>query len=132
MPLPTGSLADPNVAAHRLDARAHPVTKTVAASGAALTIDGALGSIWDVTLTAACTFTFANFPTSADAEPIQIVLRQDATHGRVVTWPANIKWAGGTPTFTTAAATSVDRVTLRPDIVGGAGKYLAEASLAYA
>lgn len=76
---------------------------TVAASGAAQTLpDVTTATIHYVTLTAACTFTF---PTAAAGKSFTLVLIQDATGSRTATWPASVKWAGGTaPTLTTTAA----------------------------
>lgn len=45
-------------------------------------------------------------PTNLSAgKTYQLLITQDATGSRLVTWPANVKWAGGTaPTLSTAAA----------------------------
>jgi len=88
-----------------LDAKA-PVTEsvnTVATSGAAQTIPAPTSqSISRITLSANCTLTF---PTATAGQSLTIVLIQDATGSRTVTWPAAVKWAGGTaPTLTTTAA----------------------------
>jgi hypothetical protein len=60
-----------------------------------------LGQKHLITLGGNLTFTFATFQ-----GPANFVLRlvQDGTGGRTVTWPANVKWPGGTaPTLSTAA-----------------------------
>lgn len=49
------------------------------------------------------TFTFSNPPKAGTL--ITIVLVQDGTGSRTVTWPATVKWSGGTaPTLTTTAS----------------------------
>jgi hypothetical protein len=87
---------------------AEPVN-TVATSGAAYTVpDIGTATVHDVTLSASCTFTF---PTAAPGKSFTIVLRQDATGGRAVTWPAAVKWpSAAVPTLTTTAG-AVDLLT---------------------
>jgi hypothetical protein len=82
-----------------------------ATSGATATLDLESGNVHDVTLTANCTFTFSNSPATGKSGSFTLVLKQDATGSRVVTWPAAVKWAGGSaPTFS-VAANSVDILT---------------------
>jgi len=70
-------------------------------SGASKTIDWGNGQQQKLTLTANCTLTF----TAPDGPgTFSIRLIQDATGSRTVTWPATVKWPGGTaPTLSTAA-----------------------------
>lgn len=77
-------------------------TNTVVASGAAQAIpDVTTATLNRITLTANCTFTF---PAAAAGKSFMVALVQDATGSRTATWPANVKWAGGTaPTLTTTA-----------------------------
>jgi hypothetical protein len=42
---------------------------------------------------------------------IEIVLTQDGTGGRAVTWPSSAKWSGGAPTLS-AAAGAIDRLVV--------------------
>lgn len=73
-----------------------------AASSTAATVDFTQGPNQKVTLTGACTFTFTapTYPSK-----VRIKLVQDATGSRAVTWPAAVKWTGGTaPTLTSTAA----------------------------
>lgn len=76
---------------------------TVAASGATQTVPAvATATISDITLTANCTLTF---PAAAAGKSFTLVLRQDATGSRTVTWPGTVQWPGGTtPTLTTTAS----------------------------
>lgn len=78
---------------------------TVAASGAAVTLPAMqTAAAHDVTLTAPCTLTF---PAASAGASFTLVLRQDATGGRVVTWPA-VKWPGGAAPTITPTASAVD------------------------
>lgn len=76
---------------------------TNGATGTTETIsDVASYTISVLTLTANCTMTF---PTAAAGKSFMLVLKQDATGSRTVSWPASVKWAGGAaPTLTTTAA----------------------------
>ena len=70
----------------------------------AYTIDLANGSLQILTLTGNCTFTF---PTATAGKSFTIILKQDATGSRTVTWPAAVKWPAGTaPTITSTASKS--------------------------
>ena len=89
-----------------------PKVHAVGNSGSALTIDASSTSGWikTITLNAACTFTLSG-ATSGRATTLELILTQDATGGRVVTWPASVKWSGGQPILSTAA-NAVDRIVL--------------------
>lgn len=70
----------------------------------AYTIDLANGSVQILTLTGNCTFTF---PTATAGRSFIMILKQDGTGSRTVTWPAAVKWPGGTaPTITSTASRS--------------------------
>lgn len=85
----------------------------VAASGAAVTLpDPAVASISRVTLTANCTFTF---PTPAAGKSFTLTLVQDATGSRLATWPASVKWPGGTAPTLTTTATKADVISFMAD-----------------
>ena len=60
-------------------------------------------------MTGNCTFTFTA-PTGGVAN-LLLRLVQDATGGRTATWPATVKWPGGSAPTLTAAANAVDIVT---------------------
>lgn len=82
----------------------------VAASGAAQTLDVRTATCFDVTLTANCTFTFAGVAASGStlANAFTLVLRQDATGSRTVTWPGSVKWPGGAAPVISSGASKVD------------------------
>lgn len=67
------------------------------------------GTLFDLTLTANCTYTFPSSPVSG----LQFILmqKQDATGSRTVTWPSNVRWAGGTAPTPTATASRTDVFT---------------------
>ena len=68
----------------------------------AYTIDLAGGSVQILTLTGNCTFTF---PTATAGKGFTLLLLQDATGSRTVTWPASVKWPASTaPTITSTAS----------------------------
>ena len=75
----------------------------VTTSGAAQTLpDVSSDTINRITLTANCTL---SFPAAAAGKSLSLILVQDATGSRTVTWPGTVKWASGTaPTLTTTAA----------------------------
>lgn len=71
---------------------------TVEASGATETLTDP-DTVHYLTLTANCTITF---PTAAVGKAFALVLKQDGTGSRTVTWPGTVKWPGGTvPVLTT-------------------------------
>ena len=76
-------------------------------SGAADTVDWGVGNKQKSMLTGNCTYTFTapNGPAS-----LTLKLQQDATGSRTVTWPAAVKWPGGTAPTLSTAATAIDIV----------------------
>lgn len=80
-------------------------------SSSSYTIDLENGNVYEVTLTDNCTFTFSNPPATGKGGSFTLILKQDGTGGRTVTWPAAAKWAGGTAPSLTAAASAVDILT---------------------
>lgn len=75
---------------------------TVANTTTAYTIDIAEGTIFDLTLTGNCTFTF---PADQAGRQFKLLLTQDGTGSRTVSWPSDVRWPGGTvPTLTTTAS----------------------------
>jgi hypothetical protein len=86
------------------------VLSTVAASGAAETIDLANGNVHDVTLTDDCTFTFTS-PAAGRARSFTLFLRQGASPPHLATWPGSVVWGDGSaPTLSTDLA-AVDVIT---------------------
>jgi len=81
-------------------------------TGTAYTIDLAGGSVQILTLTGNCTFTF---PTATAGRSFFLLLKQDATGGRTVTWPAAVKWPGGTAPTITSTASKMDKYVFTAD-----------------
>jgi hypothetical protein len=73
----------------------------------AYTIDLAGGSVQILTLTGNCTFTF---PTATAGQSFILLLKQDGTGGRTVTWPASVEWPGGTAPTITSTASKMDKL----------------------
>lgn len=71
-----------------------------------MTINLANGSIFTATLTGdVTTTTFTNESNSPVAgNSFTLILTQDGTGSRTVTWPAEVKWSGGAPILSTGAA----------------------------
>lgn len=93
------------------DSGGEETVDTVATSGASQTIDAADGNVHDITLTAACTLTLSAV-TSGKGNTLTLILRQDGTGGRLVTWPASISWLSGAAPLLQTAANGVDIITL--------------------
>ena len=82
-------------------------TPVVAVTCATTTVvDCTLGNIFTMPMsTNVTTLTMSN-PSSG--QTVNIVFTQDGTGSRVITWPANFKWSGGTAAALSTAATKVD------------------------
>jgi len=84
-------------------------TAVSANSSTAYTVDLTVANVFDITMTGNCTFTFSNPPASGTGGGFTLILTQDGTGSRTATWPASVKWAGGTaPTLTTTLTTGMD------------------------
>jgi hypothetical protein len=82
---------------------------TPAVSAGALTLDLETGNVFEVTLTGNVTsLTLANPPAAGRAGSATLILRQDATGGRTLAWPASVRWADGMPPVVSPAANAVD------------------------
>lgn len=84
------------------------------------------GNVFSVALTGNATFSVSN-ATAGKACSFTLYLKQDATGGRTVTWPAGTKWSGGAPTLS-AAAGAVDIFVLET-IDNGTNWYASVAGL---
>ena len=73
--------------------------------GATVTFDLSKARTQEVTLGGNRTIAFSN-PTTGMA--FRIILKQDGTGSRTVTWPAAVDWPGGTAPTLSTAASSVD------------------------
>lgn len=78
------------------------------------TLDLSISNVFDITLnTATTTFAFTTSGLSATkTTSFLIILRQDATGGRLVNWPSNVKWPSNIAPSLTTTANYHDIVTL--------------------
>jgi len=83
-------------------------TPTVANTSTAYTVNIAAGTLFDLTLTGNCTFTF---PTATAGRQFTLILNQDATGSRTITWPSTVRWAAGTAPTITATASKTDIIS---------------------
>ena len=85
----------------------------VANTGSAYTINLALGTIFDLTLTANCVYTF---PAPTAGKQFTLLQRQDGTGSRASTWPSNVRWDdGGVAPTPTATVWRTDAFTFLAD-----------------
>lgn len=78
---------------------------TATASGGTVTLSLANSDVFVVTMTASSTLAFSNAPASGRFKNILLVIRQDATGSRIVTWPASARWTDSvSPTLTTTGS----------------------------
>ncbi len=94
-----------------LDSGAHTIgfTQQTATGDGTTTIDWKLGNKFEFTFGAQNdTFTF-----TAPTKPCNLLLKliQDGTGSREATWPATVKWVGGTAPTLTTTASGVDIVS---------------------
>ena len=87
-------------------------TLTTANTGTAYTVANTAASILDLTLTGNCVLTY---PAPSGGGQFTLLLKQDATGSRTVTWPSTVRWAGGTAPTLTATAGRTDVVTFLSD-----------------
>jgi hypothetical protein len=91
----------------------------------AYTIDLANGTVQILTLTGNCTYTF---PTAAAGKSFILLQKQDGTGSRTVTWPATVKWPGGTAPTITSTASKLDKYIFTSD---GTNWYGSDAGKSY-
>jgi hypothetical protein len=74
-----------------------------------VTLDYSAGSVFEVTLNAnLTTITLSNLPASGKAALITLTLKQDATGGRTVTFPAGWKWPSAVVPVVTSTLNKAD------------------------
>jgi hypothetical protein len=85
----------------------HPVTS--ANAGSAYSLNPDVAEAFHLTLNAAsCAFTFTAPADGDGMAELTLFLKQDATGGRTVTFPASVKWPGGVAPTLTASANATD------------------------
>jgi len=105
------------------DAASATAVETIKANGnqaATFAIDAGAGTTHTVTLTGSIgtALTFSNLPSDGSIT-LTLIITQDGTGGKTVTWPTGTKWAGGTAPTLSTAANATDIVTLVVNRSGG-------------
>ena len=91
--------------------------KAVGNTGTSATLDLADGNVFTATLNGNCTFTFTTGTNSApNAASFTLILANDSTPSRTITWPAAVKWPNNSAPSRTTAASKTDIWTfMTPD-----------------
>lgn len=85
---------------------------TVSQAGAVLTLDLTTGNHFYTTLTADVTTVTISNPTATGNKCMLVLeITQDST-ARTITWPASVKWPGGTAPTITATSGAIDEIVL--------------------
>ena len=87
-------------------------TTVTANTSTAYTVNITNGTLQILTLTGNCTYTF---PTPTAGKSFTLFQLQDATGSRTVTWPASVKWPGGTAPTITSTASKGDKFVFTAD-----------------
>jgi hypothetical protein len=116
LPLAGGTLsgdvdADDHVVS-QMEVKDYSETVVTTNSGSAYAVNLANGNIFELTLTDNCILTFSNPPASGRAGSVTLILHQDGTGNRTVTWPASMTWASGTAPTLSTAANAIDIIQL--------------------
>ena len=83
----------------------------IASSTATTAIDVSLGNVVDMTLDNSPTLTFTNPAPTGTGGSFTLMLRQDGSGSRTVTWPGSVRWAAATAPTLTTTASRVDIIT---------------------
>lgn len=84
-----------------------PLSANATATGA-VTLDLAVATVFALTLTGNVTLTFTG-ASAGRAYGFGLQVKQDGTGSRTVTWPASVKWPGGSAPTQSTAAGAVDK-----------------------
>lgn len=122
-----GAAATSNTVTRTLGGQETVVTHST--TPATLQLDLGGGNWFDITLTTNVTVSFLNTPASGGIS-IVLILRQDGTGGRTVTWPGSVVWPDAVPPILSTAASAFDIITLMTDDGGATwmGSYDASGS----
>jgi hypothetical protein len=94
----------------------------------ATTLDLSTTNIYNLTLTGNMTVTFSNPPASGTLYSVMMIVKQDGTGSRTITWPASVKWPNASAPTLSTAANAVD--VLNFFTVDGGTTYYGSLSLA--
>ncbi len=90
------------------------------ASSTPSSINLSSGNVQSFVLNSNPTLSFTNPQAGAE---YKLIIKQDATGGRTITWPATVKWPSGNPPTLTTTANGVDTVDFVFDGVNYLGSY---------
>jgi len=102
----------------RVDVSGAMYSRLVTATSSAINWNA--GNVQSMTLSSSPTLTFVNGQAGGE---YKLILTQDATGNRSVTWPAGIKWENGSEPSLTTAASSTDVVSFIYDGSNYLGSY---------
>lgn len=116
LPLSGGTLAgdvdaNDNVIS-QAEIRDYSETVVTTNSGSSYAVDLTAGNIFELTLTDSCTLTFTNPPASGKAGSVTLIVHQDDTGSRTITWPDSMTWASGNEPTLSTAASAIDIIQL--------------------
>jgi hypothetical protein len=94
----------------------------------ATTLDLSTTNIYNLTLTGNMTVTLSNPPASGTLYSVMMIVKQDGTGSRTITWPASVKWPNASAPTLSTAANAVD--VLNFFTVDGGTTYYGSLSLA--
>ncbi|MGF1477781.1 MAG: hypothetical protein ACFB6S_19720 [Geminicoccaceae bacterium] len=85
---------------------------TLSVSDGALSLDLETGNVFEAVLTEdLATLSFVNPPAAGRAGTATLILKQDGTGGRTVTWPGTVKWSNSSAPALTTTADAIDVLT---------------------
>jgi hypothetical protein len=96
----------------RLDALTATTVPARADWTGAVTLNVSTADYQAFRLTGSSTVTISGAPASGKLGIITVELTQDTTGARTVTWPASVKWSGGTAPTLSTAINKIDMVQL--------------------
>ena len=110
----TGSLSGVSLLdANELHTKGKATQPYVLTDAATIVFNASLSNVFELTLGGNRTM---GTPTGMlQGQTINLIIRQDATGGRTITWPTIFTWVGGVPPILSTAPNSVDMVSLQYD-----------------
>jgi hypothetical protein len=88
-------------------------TRTSVTAASSTALNCSLGNIFSITMSASIsTLSFSNVPATGRAYTMTLFVNQDATGNRTISWPAAVRWSGGTSPTLTTTANKTDIITL--------------------
>ena len=105
----------------RIDVSGAMYSRLVTATSSAVNWDS--GNVQEMTLTSSPTLTFTGAQAGGKYD---LILVQDGTGSRTVTWPASVKWPGGTKPVLTSTANATDTVSFIYDGGSFLGTYTSD------